>query len=120
VKQPVYEVQLAAPASRDFTEIMNWTTEQFGIAAADRYEALIGQALIDVGESPLRLGAKQRPELPEGVSTYHLSSSRDRVPGDRVKAPRHFLLYRVTSIRVEILRILHDSRDLDSSMLQKA
>jgi toxin ParE1/3/4 len=115
VKQPVYGVQLAAPASRDFIEIMDWTIDQFGLAAADRYEVLIGQALMDVGESPLRPGAKQRPELPAGVYTYHLSSSRDRVTGDRVNAPRHFLLYRVVSLRVEVLRILHDSRDLASS-----
>jgi toxin ParE1/3/4 len=43
---------------------------------------------------------------------YHLSGSRDRVAGDRVKAPRHFLLYRIETGRVEVLRILHDSRDL--------
>jgi toxin ParE1/3/4 len=112
VKRPAYEVTLAAPADRDFIEIMDWSAEQFGAAAADRYEMLIGQALIDVGEDPFRPSSRQRPELPDGVYTYHLAGSRDRVAGDRVKAPRHFLLYRVVSIHVEVLRILHDSRDL--------
>ncbi len=112
MKRPVYEVILAGPADRDFIEIMDWSAELFRAAAADRYETLIGRALTDVGEDPFRPGARQRPELPKGIYTYHLASSRERVSGDRVKAPRHFLLYRVISFRVEMLRILHDSRDL--------
>ena len=92
---------------------MDWSIERFGVAAADRYETLIRQVLTDVGENPFRPGARQRPELPQGIYTYPLARSRDRVEGDRVKAPRHFLLYRVLSFRVEVLRILHDSRDLE-------
>lgn len=108
MKRPAYEVIFAGPADRDFIEIMDWSAEQFGSAASDRYETLIGRALTDVGEDPFRSGARQRPELPEGVYTYDLANSRERVSGDRVKAPRHFLLYRV----VALLRILHDSRDM--------
>ncbi len=92
---------------------MEWTAERFGAAATDRSEALIRQALIDVGEDPFRPSARQRHELPQDIYTYHLAGSRDRIEGDRVKAPRHFLLYRVLSTRVEVLRILHDSRDLE-------
>lgn len=98
MKGALYEVILAAPADRDFIEIMAWSVEQFGAAAADRYETLIGRALTDVGEDPFRPGARLRPELPEGIYIYHLASSRDRVSGDRVKAPRHFLLYRIISL----------------------
>lgn len=112
MKRPAFQVILAEPAGRDFIEVMDWSAEHFGAAAADRYEALILQALVDVGEDPFRPGARQRPELAEGISTYPLESSRDRVCGPRVEAPRHFLLYRVASFRVEVLRILHDSRDL--------
>jgi toxin ParE1/3/4 len=110
MKRP-YLVLLAAPADRDFIEIMDWSVEQFGAAAADRYEALIARALTDLGEDPFRPGARQRPELPEGIYTYHLAHSEFRSV-DRVKAPRHLLLYRIASGRVEVLRILHDSRDL--------
>ncbi len=107
-----YAVSITAPADRDFLDIMDWSTEQFGAAAADRYESLIGQALIDLGEDPFRPGAKHRPEIPTDIYIYHLVSSRERVADDRVKAPRHFLLYLVATARVEVLRILHDSRDL--------
>ena len=110
--QPTYEIVFAAPAGRDFIEIINWSSEQFGPLATDRYEALIGQALIDVGDNPFRPGTRQHPNLPKSVYTYHLASSRDRISGDRVKTPRHFLLYRIIAFRVEVLRILHDSRDL--------
>ena len=113
MKRPAFEVILAATADRDFIEVMDWSVERFGAAAADRYETLIRQAITDVGEDPFRPGARQRPELPHGIYTYHLASSCDRVRGDRVKAPRHLVLYRVLSYRVEVLRILHDSRDLD-------
>jgi toxin ParE1/3/4 len=113
VKGPAFQVILAAPADWDFIEIMDWSAERFGASAADRYELLIRQALTDVGEDPFRPGSRQRPELRQGIYTYHLSGSCDRVCGNRVKAPRHFLLYRVLSFRVEVLRILHDSRDLE-------
>ena len=86
--------------------------EHFGAAAADRYEALIGQALADIREDPFRLGAAKRPDLPDAIYSYHLAASRDRVPGGRVHTPRHFVLYRVLGFRVEVLRLLHDSRDL--------
>ena len=112
MKRPAYELVLAAPAGRDFLEIMDWSVEHFGAAAADRYETLIGQALTDIGENPFRPGAAKRPELPEGVHTYHLASSRERVSGSCVHAPRHFVLYRVVGFRVGVLRLLQDSRDL--------
>jgi toxin ParE1/3/4 len=91
---------------------MDWSAGRFGAAAADRYETLIGQALTDLGEDPLRAGVRQRAELPADIYIYHLAASRERVAGDRVGTPRHMLLYRVSAARVEVLRILHDSRDL--------
>lgn len=86
---------------------------EFGSAAADRYEVLIAQALNNIGENPYRPGARHREDLAPGVYAYHLASSRDRVPENRLKFPRHFLVYRVIVGRIEILRVLHDSRDLD-------
>jgi len=79
---------------------------------------LISQELIDLGDDPFRPGAKQRPELPEDIYVCHLACSRERIAGDRVKAPRHFLMYRIAGVRVEMLRILHDSRDLAQHLLE--
>ena len=49
----------------------------------------------------------------EGARSYHLEFSRSRVSGSRVKAPRHYLLYRRRGDGViEVARILHDASDL--------
>ena len=112
-RQPPVPARLSPQAEADLDECLEWSEEQFGHGAARRYAELVIQALRDLGSDPARPGAKQRPELPQGVYTYHLSSSRERViAGHRVKTPRHFLLYRVAAGRAEVLRILHDSRDL--------
>ncbi len=97
---------------RDIQEIVAWSEEQFGALAADRYGLLIRQALRDVLEEPTRLGAKARPDLASHAYVYHLVFSRERVAGERVKAPRHFLLYRHMGEKIEFARLLHDSRDL--------
>ncbi len=97
---------------RDIKEIVAWTEEHFGASAADRYGALIRQALRDVLEEPTRPGAKSRPDLAPHAYVYHLFFSRGRVAGERVKSPRHFLLYRHVDKKVEFARLLHDSRDL--------
>ena len=93
---------------------MEWTVQEFGERAALRYDILIKQALKDIGVDPERPGSKERPEIMvRGARTYHLEFSRNRVSGSRVKAPRHFLLYRRRDDGViEVARILHDGRDL--------
>ena len=109
---PDYSIKVTAPAERDLREILLWSETEFGDSAADRYEALIAQAFTDLVENPFRPGAKERQELLPGIYTYHLVFSRERVSADRVKSPRHFLVYRVIVNHIEILRVLHDSRDL--------
>ncbi|WP_217897085.1 type II toxin-antitoxin system RelE/ParE family toxin [Granulicella rosea] len=103
-----------SPAARaDIRQILTWSREKFGQAAGARYGELLIQAFHDIAEDPERPGSQARPELAvRGVRTYHLSLSRSRVAGDRVKAPRHFVLYRYRPGSIEIGRILHDSRDL--------
>lgn len=97
---------------RDIQEVVLWSEDRFGPAAADRYGLLIRQALQDLLEEPTRLGARARPDLAPHAYVYHLVFSRDRVSSGRVKAPRHFVLYRYFEGRVEFARLLHDSRDL--------
>lgn len=108
-----YIVAITAPAERDLQNILQWSETEFGSAAADRYVVLIAQALTDVAKNPDRPGARLRQDLLPGIHTYHLAFSRDHIHENRVKSPRHFLVYRVVMDRIEILRILHDSRDLD-------
>lgn len=107
-------MRLTGPAKRDLSGLMEWTVQEFGERAALRYDALIKQALKDIGADPERPGSKERPEIMvRGARTYHLEFSRNRVSGSKVKKPRHFLLYRCRDDGVvEVARILHDGRDL--------
>lgn len=107
--------RLSPLAEQDLESILGWTHRQFGEEARLRYEALIVQAIVDIGADPERPGCSARPELAANVLTYHLGYSRDHVvaAAGRVRNPRHFLLYRITSDGwLEIGRILHDSMDL--------
>lgn len=108
---------LSPAASRDIRDIRRWTETKFGKAAAERYETLLIQALSDIGADPERPGSQQRPDIMiREARIYHLVFSRDRVRGgsaSKVKAPRHFLLYRFRKDgTVEVARILHDLREL--------
>ena len=103
---------LAPAASQDIRDILRWSEEQFGKAAALRYEALIVQAVRDIEADPARPGVSQRPGLPPEIRLYHLAFSRERTDGGVVKTPRHFLAFRAVASRLQIVRILHDSRDL--------
>jgi toxin ParE1/3/4 len=91
-----FRVVVAPQAARDIAKIVAKSRKDFGQLAAERYEALTAQALIDIGEDPRRLGATVRPDLlPSETYVYHLSFSRDRTSGQKVKEPRHFIGYRI-------------------------
>ena len=93
--------------------MLKWSFEEFGNEAYLRYAALIRQALLDIAADPELPGSKERPDIMVGgARTYHLSLSRARAEGGKVKDPRHFLVYRRRGDGViEIARVLHDSRD---------
>ncbi len=110
---------LSPAAEDDLSSILAWTHQRFGERARLRYEALLVQAMVDVAEDPLRPGCITRDEIVLSARTYHLFHSRNRVdePLGRVRRPRHFLVYRVTSMgHLEIGRILHDNMDLPAHL----
>jgi len=113
-KRPRYQVRVTGAARRDMIDIMHWSLKEFGEDAALRYDALMTQALRDVADDPERPGSQQRPELAEGVLIYHLRFSRDRARSALgiVKQPRHFVVYRRRDRTIDVLRVLHDARDL--------
>jgi toxin ParE1/3/4 len=108
-------VVLAPSAQRDIRETLKWSLREFGHRAAVRYRDLLKQALRDVAADPERPGSRERPELAQGVRTYHLSFSRDRAKCglDVVGKPRHFLIYRRRDEAIDLVRVLHDARDLE-------
>ena len=112
-------VVLSENARRDIVRVLRWSESNFGELAAARYRALLLQALRDIAENPERPGSSPRPEIKPGIRAYHLRSSRDRVAAtsDIVRSPRHFLLYRQRAEDIiEVVRVLHDARDLRSHL----
>jgi toxin ParE1/3/4 len=93
-----------------------WNKAKFGRDAALRYEDLIIQALRDIESDSERPGSQDKGDLQNGVRSYHLSFSRERARNTLgiVLSPRHFVIYRRRDGQsaIEILRILHDGRDL--------
>ncbi len=106
---------ISAAAERDIHGILAWAHQRFGVQGRLRYESLLIRAILDVADDPQRTGSQMRPEILPAARTYHLWHSRNRVEParDRVRSPRHFLLYRVCDdSRVEIGRVLHERMDL--------
>ena len=106
---------ISPAAYRDIQSILAWTHERFGEQMRLCYESLLLRAILDVAEDPQRPGGQTRSEIAPAARTYHLRHSRDRVDPatDRVRRPRHFLLYRTGEDgRIEIGRVLHDRMDL--------
>jgi toxin ParE1/3/4 len=98
-------------AQADIVNMLAWTTHRFGIQAHARYEQLLSTALRDLLAEPERVGSADRPELGEGVRSYHLRHSRKQ---SNVARPRHLILYRIADGGiVEVGRILHDAMELE-------
>lgn len=99
-------VRLAAPAEADLISIVLYTVENFGVKQAEVYRELIFASLRRLEAGPDIPGARPRPEL--GPQLHTLQVSRGRKRG------RHILLYRPAGGQlIEILRILHQSMDLE-------
>jgi toxin ParE1/3/4 len=100
--KPRWTIVLGGAAERDFSDIVDWTTENFGPRQAERYADLILAAIDMIAEDPLSNRSRERGEIGGGYRTFHLAR-----PG------RHFVLYRLEGAEnVQVVRILHDSMEL--------
>jgi len=105
------------PAKADRSAILLYSRREHGDAGRRRYALLITAALRAAASDPGKLGSRPRPELGDGIYSYHLANARDKVPtpSDRVNSPRHFIVYRVDGNKITILRILHDAMDIPAN-----
>lgn len=102
---------VSALAQADIAHVLSWIEQRYGERARGRYQQLLSSALRDLAANPLRLGTAARPELGEGVRSYHLRSARKQAG---VARPRHLILYRIRGIStVEVGRLLHDAMELE-------
>jgi toxin ParE1/3/4 len=113
------EVVIAPQARNEIANILAWTEESFGPQALRRYGNLIATAIEQVAANSELAGSCPRPEIADHCRTYHFFFSRKSAGRgrDRVRRPRHFLLYRVTGAGVvEIGRVLHDAMEVKAHL----
>lgn len=104
--------RLTHAAQADIVSILAWSHDQFGEEARKRYEALIATAIRDAATSSDEVGRTVRPELGDGVFSWHLAQSRTHSPGGNVHRPRHFLILRRDGDALLVGRVLHDAMEL--------
>jgi len=104
--------RLTHAGQADIVSILAWSHEQFGEEARKRYEALIATAIRDASKLQDEIGWTPRPELGDGVFSWHLAQSRTRSPGGHVHRPRHFLICRRDGDVLVVGRVLHAAMEL--------
>lgn len=104
--------RLTAAVQADISSTLAWSEDEFGAEARRRYAALIAAAIRDAASGSNDVGLRPRPELGDGVFSWHLSQSRHHSPEARVRHPRHLLICRRDRDTLIIGRVLHDAMDL--------
>jgi len=101
-----WRVWLAEGAERDFFSVLRWTTEQFGKRQARVYETTLRNALKALASGPGVMGCRARPDLGSNIASLHVARQG--------RKGRHLLVFRTPEQDgvIEVLRILHDSMDL--------
>lgn len=104
--------RLTFAAQADILSILAWSHDQFGEEARTRYEALISTGIRDAATHSDKGGRTLRPELGDGVFSWHLALSRSHSPGGTVHRPRHVLICRPDGDVLVVGRVLHDALEL--------
>ena len=90
-------LQLSAAAKTDLDDIFDYTRENFGQAQAVKYFQNMNIVFQSICDNP-RLG-RTRHEVRQNLR--------------RVVHEHHVVFYRIDGDVVKVLRVLHDSRDVD-------
>lgn len=103
--------RLSEAADNDVEDILAWSEANFGLEAHHRYLRLLEAAVAHAAASRGSLLLKPRPELGEGVLSWHISHSVIRGGGQRVRTPRHILYCRWEGDVLAVGRVLHERMD---------
>lgn len=101
-----WKVRMQKTASQDYGDIIKWTRKSFGEKQAQTYRVTLNMALEALRDGPNIVGVKQRDDIASGILTLHVARQG--------RKGRHFLLFRICSEQIiDVLRLLHDSMDLE-------
>lgn len=99
---PRADLKLSARAERDLIELRRYSFQEFGKVIADRYVDDIEAAFTLLSDNP-RAGAAQ-PDYGRGIRAF---SRR-----------KHRIIYRISGNTLQIVRVLHVSRDVNRALRQ--
>lgn len=106
------DLRLAGSAERALVDVLDRSETRFGAVVRDRYARLVTAALADLAHDPDRTGVRWIEVGTQRLGLYHIRHSRSRAgePGERVRHPRHIVVFRRDGDRaLEVIGILHDS-----------
>ena len=92
----------------DISAVLHWSLEQFGPRQAAKYDELVRQALKEISTNPFNPRSHARHLIGKKVRTLHIARRGGKA--------RHLFVYRVETKAIRILRLLHDSMDLDANL----
>lgn len=102
-----WTLRLSATAEADFEQIVDWAVARFGPQQAQIYVSVLAAAIQELHCGSDLPGAKDRSEIGRGICTVHAARHQRKA--------RHFVIFRVAPDQVrtiDVIRILHDSKDL--------
>ena len=106
------QIRLLGNARRSIVAVLAHSVDVFGTVAANRYAALIRQAIADFADDPASPSVRAigGPRQGRTLLRYDLISSQNRVPLHlgRVATPRHFIVARLEGDLLRVLFIAHD------------
>lgn len=111
------KVVLSQRARSAMTDVLAHSVATFGTGAARRYKALLRRSFRDLALDPQRPGSWAAESGTHRVGLYHIRHSRNALePGNRVKTPRHIVVFQAFSDRVLILDLVHETRDRPAAL----
>jgi toxin ParE1/3/4 len=91
-----YVLILSPQAIEDYEDILSYTLQMWGEEQLAVYDEMLDKALGIITEDPAR-GRKHR-KLSAEYKYYHVG--------------RHYIIYRLAGLEVQVVRILHDKMDI--------
>jgi plasmid stabilization system protein ParE len=98
-------------ADADVRDLRKTSHRNFGPVSARRYQALLRAAYRLLRDDPTRPSVRRLEDLPRAPYTFHIRHARIR--GAAPKQARHIIVFTYDDATLTVLRVLHDSMDID-------
>ena len=101
-----WHVRVAQQAEQDIVAILKWIADQFGSQQVDMYSETLTLSLTALFEGPTLQDVRARDDIQPDLLTLHVARQG--------RCGRHFVVFQIDNDHhcIDVLRVLHDSMDL--------